>query len=995
VEVTSSQGTATNDAGVVRVELGDLGVSSNAVVTLRLRAEQVGWVTNWVRVAGAEADPQEEDNSASAVTAIKLSSDVGVSLVPAASPVLLGGVVVYELTVTNVGSSVARGVVMEDRLPGGVSFLEVWTTQGAATNEEGLVRVVLGELGVGSNAVVTLRVRAEQVGWVTNRVRVSSGDLELNAADNEVESVVEVVPAADVGVSLNVSAGEVLLGSEVVYEMTVTNGGPSGATGVELTDVMPSGWSFVAVVMSQGEATNDAGVVRVALGELSVGGSALVTLTLRADSLGPMTNTATVLAHEGDPLPENNTVAAGVVAKVQADIAVELSAAAGPVLAGNEVRFEARVSNVGLNPATAVVLVDEVPAGMGLVSVETSQGTATNDAGVVRVALGELGVGSNAVVALTLRADQPGWATNRAGVQMAEIDLNPENNTAEAAVEVQPVADLGVRVEDPASPVLLGSEGVYELTVTNGGPNGATGVELTDVLPAGLSLVEFTTSQGTATNDAGVVRVALGELGVSSNAVVTLRLRAEVLGGITNLVGVRALEADVDLTNNEAESVVEVVPAADLGLSMTPGPAEALLGSELVYQLTVTNTGPSEATQVVLEDVLPAGLSWVEVTSSQGTATNDAGVVRVELGDLGVSSNAVVALTLRAEALGRVTNTVSLRATEGDPFGANNEASAAVSVGMAADVGVTMTAIPNPVFLGRELSYAIGVTNLGPGPADSLVLEDVLPRGVELLDLELSQGTATHENGVVRTALGGLGAGGTALVTLRVRAQEPGDWTNRVRVLPHPLDPNAANDEALTPSVVLPYAGFRLTQTASPSPVLVNDSLRYALGVSNAGPYEVLDARLTDTLPDGVELQSASSSQGTYSTVGNVVTYDLGPIAAGVGVDLVLTVTPRSVGLITNVAVLSSAFADPADSALTSRAISSVVATPPLTYTLSGTKFMLHWPALASDYRLETTSDLVRQPWIEDPNPRVVEGDRITVTVKTFGSQAYYRLRKP
>jgi len=165
--------------------------------------------------------------------------------------------------------------------------------------------------------------------------------------------------------------------------------------------------------------------------------------------------------------------------------------------------------------------------------------------------------------------------------------------------------------------------------------------------------------------------------------------------------------------------------------------------------------------------------------------------------------------------------------------------------------------------------------------------------------------------------------------------------------------------------------------------------------VSNLGPYPVLDAVLVDTLPESVDLLSVTGSQGTYSTADNVVTYDLGDLPVGSGASLMVTVTPRVVGSITNVAVLSSAFADPADATLTSRVVTTVVGQPPLTYTLTGTKFTLHWPTIASDYILETTTQLSPPAWVEDRNPRVIVGSQITVTVKTFGRQAYYRLRKP
>jgi uncharacterized repeat protein (TIGR01451 family) len=555
--------------------------------------------------------------------------------------------------------------------------------------------------------------------------------------------------------------------------------------------------------------------------------------------------------------------------------------------------------------------------------------------------------------------------------------------------------DVAVAVTASASEVLLGSTVEYAITVTNGGPSVATGVTVEDVLPVELSLVEVVTTQGTAMNENGVVRVELGELGRGSNAVVTLTLRADQLGLVTNSVTVQSVETEVDPTNNQAEAVVVIVPAADVGVAVVASAAKVILANELRYAVTVTNQGPSIATAVWLEDVLPGGVSFVRFEMSQGTGTVENGTVRVDLGELGVGSTALVTLTVQADQLGPVTNRVSVAAAEGDPQPTNNTAIAETMIKLPAEVGVAVAASASQVFLGRELRYDIAVTNAGPGLAADVLLEDDLPGGVEFLALETSQGSGTNESGVVRVGLGELGVGSNALVTLWVRADEAGQWTNVVRLAPSPLDPDPANDEATVETVILPYARFRLSQSVSPAPVLINDSLRYTFAVSNTGPYTVSDATLVDTLPAEVELLSITGSQGTYSTTGNVVTYDLGTLPVDSAVRLTITVAPRVVGSVTNAAVLSSAFADPADGTFTSRIVTPVVGQPPLTYVLSGTKLTLYWPTLANDYLLETTTQLSPPAWVEDRNPQVIVGDRITVTVKTFGGQACYRLRKP
>jgi uncharacterized repeat protein (TIGR01451 family) len=247
-------------------------------------------------------------------------------------------------------------------------------------------------------------------------------------------------------------------------------------------------------------------------------------------------------------------------------------------------------------------------------------------------------------------------------------------------VEVLPVADVGVAMVSSAAQVLLGGEFSYTIAVTNRGPSVATGVRLEDTLPAALSVLNVTTTQGAWSTQNGVVLVELREMGPGGSAGVTLTVRADEVGWVTNAVRVQSLEADWALANNTAEAVMEVVPAVDVGVAMVASAAQVLLGGEFSYMIGVTNSGPSVATGLRLEDMLPAGLTFVDLVTTQGVGTNDNGIVRVELGKLGIHSSAVVTLTVRADQVGWVTNAVSVQSLEADWVLANNTAEAVVEV---------------------------------------------------------------------------------------------------------------------------------------------------------------------------------------------------------------------------------------------------------------------------------------------------------------------------
>jgi uncharacterized repeat protein (TIGR01451 family) len=375
----------------------------------------------------------------------------------------------------------------------------------------------------------------------------------------------------------------------------------------------------------------------------------------------------------------------------------------------------------------------------------------------------------------------------------------------------------------------------------------------------------------------------------------------------------------------------------------------------------------------------------------------EGGEVRFDLGELAAGTGVQVLVVARADELGASTNQVSVSAAEADPAPANNRAEAVRLVKLQADMQVTLSVVTNTVLTGQEIRFEIGVTNGGPHDAVGVVIEDRLPAGLSLVAVETGPWSWTHDLGVVRFDLGMFAPGTEARLGVVVRAEAEGAWTNRVRVSTGSLDPAATNNEAVLAGTVLPFARFAWTVSATPEPVMVGDHLRYRIRVTNPAPYAIADVRLVDALPAELSFVSASvSPSGNWSQDGNVVVFDLGELPQSGGAEATLVVTPTTAGLITNTFALSSAFLDPAEPVQKAVAVSRGVAEPPLTVEHSGKRLVLSWPVVAVGYVLQSTDHLnppVR--WVDDQNPKVIVGDRVTVSLKIVGSEWYYRLVKP
>ena len=180
-----------------------------------------------------------------------------------------------------------------------------------------------------------------------------------------------------------------------------------------------------------------------------------------------------------------------------------------------------------------------------------------------------------------------------------------------------PAADL-VTVKTLASGDSTPAEGdtvTFEIEVTNSGPDTATGVSLTDLLPAGLTVTAGNGAVTQGTYDAATGLWSIGDL--ASGATVTLTLEGTVDVGeggntITNVTtAARGNEADPSTVGDDLEEEVAVENLADLVTEKTliSGDATPAEGDSVTFQIAVTNNGAAQATGVSLTDQLPAGIT--------------------------------------------------------------------------------------------------------------------------------------------------------------------------------------------------------------------------------------------------------------------------------------------------------------------------------------------------------------------------------------------------
>jgi len=720
---------------------------------------------------GANARP----DGATASTAIGHEEDLVVTK-ELVGDVVPGQDATYRITVRNDGPSLARGVVVTDDLPAGLTFAggvspADWTCTGTTS----VTCALDGDLGVGAAAAAAFTfdvdVPSSVTGDIVNAAVVGSTWL-ADQGEDSVTSGPRV--RADLGITKTHDGTVLRAGEGTTFRIAVTNHGPSDAPGpITVTDDVPAGLSIADDV------TADAGTCEV--GPALPSGAQPVTCTLpdgldagdtwavavpvavAADAPdAAYTNTARVagpadLDEGADAQPNTATDTLEVVRR--ADVTVTKAAGATSVVAGTGVTYTLDVRNAGPSVAAATVVRDDLPAALAPVSATWAGGAdaCTITGQSVECDLGDLAPGvdpGGITVVATVRSAVPAGTSvvNTATVTTATTDVDgagPSTADADATITTTAQAELSLTMTPATQQVAAGRDATSTLVVTNDGPSDVSGpVTLTHTLPAGTSLVAVSTPTGATPwvcdPPAGqVVTCTLGDgtaglvAGASAPALeLVTRVAPTVDAGTLTHTAV----ASSALTGDSAPATADVVvtTVADLGVAASHS-GTPVAGRPFGWTVDVRDAGPSDSRAdaehpLVVVGTLPGGATFAP--GPDGTVTGDgftcradgtggAGTVRCErLATLPAGAGATFELpvTLGSDVDGDLTLAVvvtpGLTPQPDAPAEAllPDTATDTVQVTGVADLGLVKSLVtaPEQVVAGRALQWRVDVTNHGP-----------------------------------------------------------------------------------------------------------------------------------------------------------------------------------------------------------------------------------------------------------------------------------------
>ncbi|HYH57078.1 MAG TPA: DUF11 domain-containing protein, partial [Anseongella sp.] len=469
-----------------------------------------------------------------------------------------GSEITYTITASNKGSGAAGEIVIADHLPLGSRYV---TAEGGTYNEH-LHRVTwpaISSIAPGASETRSVTLRAPANGPEITNIATATGQAA--------SFTTAILPRAGLAVS-KVAPDSVYQEAEFIYTLRAVNKGPSTATNITLTDILPGGLE----VLDPGGGAVNGQEITWTVPSMPRNGVRTFDIRVRApaESLS-LTNTANISS--GTPDPDNSDNSSSAVTQVlpSADLLIQKTGPA-EAYAGGEIEYQLSVSNLGPSPAQNIEVSDRFPAGMQFISSDIPP--ADSLAVPLRWILPQLGAGETRSIAVRVRAPgRVGPVRNTADVKSPFHDKDLVNNRAVFSTNITPAADMQVIKGGTAA---VDSAGVitYEILVRNIGPSTALTVNIRDQLPRNLG-EPLSISHG-GTYDAASHSIswpALPAMAAGTERLLTVRLETAAAGDVftaTNTAMIVSEVFDPETANNRSEFETSVYPPAEVYFELSP-----------------------------------------------------------------------------------------------------------------------------------------------------------------------------------------------------------------------------------------------------------------------------------------------------------------------------------------------------------------------------------------------------------------------------------------
>jgi uncharacterized repeat protein (TIGR01451 family) len=616
-----------------------------------------------------------------------------------------------------------------------------------------------------------------------------------------------------------------------------------------------------------------------------------VTYGATAGTSGTSVTNATITQTSGTQSGAQCTPDMGVVKSHSGSFTRGLTASY-TVTASNVSPYGPSSGLVTLNDTLPVGVTPTVAAGTGWSCSIAAQTVSCTDS----TALAAGGSYSPITITASVSQSAPSTISNTAIIGGGS-ESNLVNDTYTDVATVISLADLAVTDAGSPNPVSAGGTMTYTQVVTNNGPSAADNATLVATVPANTTFVSMaaptgwsciTPTVGTAGN---VVCTNVDMLGATA-ATFTLvtKVNTGVANGtvITETAAVSSSASDPISTNNIASvsTVVGTTTGAEVTVTNVASPNPVQANTDITYTQVVTNTGAATATTAKLTETTPTNTTYASDTPVPAGWTCTFATPTLTCTNPGLAAGASSTFTIKylvtaGTANGTVISDTATVTATNQAFGSNSAiATDVVGAATQADLALSTVATPAIVFSGNNITYTQTVTNNGPAAASAVSFTEATPTNTTFASVSIPPGwactyPAVGATGNVNCTDTSLASGASADIIIGVNVAATvaaGTITATSTITSSTSDPNTANNSTTVATTVSVDCDLAVTNSGTPNPAQVGNTITYTQTVTNSGPGNCAAATFTEAFPNNTTFLSIAPvpTGWTCTTTGSI-----------------------------------------------------------------------------------------------------------------------------
>ena len=511
---------------------------------------------------------------------------------------------------------------------------------------------------------------------------------------------------------------------------------------------------------------------------------------------------------------------------------------------GDNVTFTVTVSNAGNSSnATKIKVKDFIPAAANLIFVDSTATNGTFNQADYSWTIDKLANGTSETLTLVFKTTTLGKFNNTVNVTCAEDEWNYTNNNASCLFEVVIVNLTINKTANVVGNISVMEDVTFTINVTNNAKVNATKLFVTDIVPTGFKYVK--TNDTNYNSKTGLLNIEVLKPGESY--LFTVTLKAITNGTLTNYVNVRCKE---NSTVKKANASVNVTPVVNLIVTKVTDFNDYVVGDNVTFTITVTNNGPSNATNINITDIFDTeGLKWVS------------GKNQTIISFLASGASEKIYLITTVKSIGNWTNRVNVTCDQNKTIKSANATVHVYNVDLRINKTANVTSVP----VNGLINFTITVKNhSNDHNATSVNVTDLI--NTEIFDIISTNGSLRNGN-LIMWSESKLLPNQTFSIWVVVRAKTNGTFTNTAQV-------NCYEEQTLQNSTatvhVYPVVILEVNKTSNVKTgdnVTVSNNVVFTVNVTNKGISNATGVKINDVVPAGFEFVESSDS-GYNSTTG-------------------------------------------------------------------------------------------------------------------------------